>query len=128
MAGHQNPGIERDQLVECGDPGAAVGVADKRHAAAKHQVAGIEHAVFLHQHRQIFAGMGRADVAQRELHAAHFKIRVAFQKAVRFQQLRVVVHPGEERFLALGEALRRPLRCGWRPRRRGAPRFRRRVP
>jgi hypothetical protein len=112
MTWNQHFGLERDQIVQRCDPGAAVGVADIWHPAAKHQVAGIEDTVFLHQHRHVLGGMRRADVAQREMEAAHFEVGVAFQEAVRFDQLRVVVHPREKRFLALGQTQGRILGAG----------------
>ena len=112
MSGHENSGLECDERVQRADPGTAVGIAHKGHAAAKDQVAGIQHAVFLHDHGHIFAGVGGAYIAQHEMHAAHFKIGVACQEAVGFEQTGLVVHPGKQGFLALGQSVGRAFAAG----------------
>ena len=64
MAGHDELGIECQQAIERADPACAVGLADKRDAAAKQQVAREQQAERGHKHHQVLGRVRRPDRTQ----------------------------------------------------------------
>ena len=97
MAADHHLGPAPAELVDGGEPGLAIGLADEWDAAGEHQVAHQGRLVFGHDQRQVFRGMRRADVDDREMQTARLAGNIAVEPEVGRDDAGVLVAPGRER-------------------------------
>src|SRR5688572_32267413 len=96
MAGHHQPRLEREQLVDAREPLLAVRFAHERDAAGEEDVAAEDHALRGHHDDYVIGGMSRTHVSDFEAHAAHFEAFVTFEPTVGGYERHLLVDPGKQ--------------------------------